>query len=84
MIAFDIHDMTCGHCVATITRAVAAVDKGAAVRFDLPAHRVEITSGTAGAEVLSQSIRDAGHTPVAADATAVAAPKQGGCCCCCG
>ena len=81
MIAFYIQDMTCGHCVATITRAVAAVDEGAAVRFDLPAHRVEITSGTASAEVLSQSIRDAGHTPVAASATPVAAPKKGGCCC---
>jgi len=54
---------------------------GAAVRFDLPAHRVEITSGTASADVLSQSIRDAGYTPVAASATTAAAPKKGGCCC---
>ena len=81
MIAFDIQDMTCGHCVATITRAVAAVDAGAAVRFDLPAHRLEITSGSASADVLSQSIRDAGYTPVAANASPVAALKKGGCCC---
>jgi copper chaperone len=81
VIAFDIQDMTCGHCVATITRAVAAVDAGAAVRFDLPAHRVEITSGSVSADILSQSIQDAGYTPVAANATPAAAPKKGGCCC---
>lgn len=81
MIAFDIQDMTCGHCVATITRAVAAVDADAAVRFDLPAHRVEITSGSVSADILSQSIRDAGYTPMAASATPVAASKKGGCCC---
>ena len=46
-------DMTCGHCVATIARAVAAVDEGAAVRFDLPAHRVETESSTASAQALS-------------------------------
>jgi copper chaperone len=82
MIAFDIQDMTCGHCVATITRAVAAVDERAAVRFDLPAHRVEIESSTASAQALSQSIQDAGYTPVAAaTATPAASPKKGGCCC---
>jgi copper chaperone len=81
VIAFDIQDMTCGHCVATITRALAAVDERATVRFDLPAHRVEIKSGTASAQALSQSIQDAGYTPVAASATPAVAPKKGGCCC---
>ena len=81
MIAFNIQDMTCGHCVATITRAVAAVDEHAAVRFDLPAHRVEIESSTASAQALSQSIQDAGYTPVTASATPAAVPKKGGCCC---
>lgn len=81
MIAFDIQDMTCGHCVATITRAVAAVDERAALRFDLPAHRVEIESGTASVEALSQSIQDAGYTPVAASAIPAAVRKKGGCCC---
>ena len=81
MIAFDIQDMTCGHCVATITRAVAAVDERAAVRFDLPTHRVEIESSTASAQALSQSIHDAGYTPVAASLRPATAPKKGGCCC---
>ncbi|MGJ7579801.1 heavy-metal-associated domain-containing protein [Variovorax sp. RHLX14] len=81
MIAFDIQDMTCGHCVATITRAVAAVDDRAAVRFDLPTHRVEIESSTASAQALSQSIQDAGYTPVAASSTPAAAASKKGCCC---
>jgi copper chaperone len=81
MIAFDIQDMTCGHCVSTITRAVAAVDERAAVRFDLPAHRVEIESSTASAQALSQSIQDAGYSPVAVNANSAASPKKGGCCC---
>ena len=31
MIAFEVKDMTCGHCAGTITKAVAAVDQGAKV-----------------------------------------------------
>ena len=81
MIAFEVQDMTCGHCVATITRAVAAVDERASLRFDLPAHRVEIESSTASVQALSQSIQDAGYTPVAATSTPAVATKKGGCCC---
>lgn len=29
MIAFEVKDMTCGHCVGTITKAVKAVDRDA-------------------------------------------------------
>ena len=42
MIAFQVNDMTCGHCVSTITKAVRAVDKGASVEVDLARHRVTI------------------------------------------
>lgn len=82
MITFEVKDMTCQHCVATITRAVAEVDAQAAVRVDLATHRVEIESSTASAQALSQSIQDAGYSPsVASLATVTAAPKKGGCCC---
>ena len=40
MISFQVNDMTCGHCVATITKAVRSVDHGAKVEIDLAAHRV--------------------------------------------
>lgn len=35
MIAFEVNDMTCGHCVSTITKALQAVDKDAKVDIDL-------------------------------------------------
>ena len=85
MIEFQVNDMTCGHCVSTITKAVKAVDKDATVRIDLAAHRVEIEPAGASANELGEAIRQAGYTPVAvagAPATATAtATKKSGCCC---
>jgi copper chaperone len=65
MIAFTVNDMTCGHCVSTITRAIAAVDAGARVTVDLAAHRVAIEPQAANAEALGAAIAEAGYTPVA-------------------
>ena len=42
MLTFEVKDMTCGHCVSTITKAVEAADPGARVQIDLAAHRVQI------------------------------------------
>ncbi len=64
MIAFDVKDMTCGHCVSTITKAVKAVDKDATVRIDLPSHRVRIEPAAADAATLGAAIEEAGYTPV--------------------
>ena len=66
MIAFQVNDMTCGHCVSIVTKAVKSVDEGAAVAIDLASHRVEIEPAAANAEQLSDAIRDAGYTPVPA------------------
>lgn len=63
MFEFEVNDMTCGHCVATITRAVQAVDPGATVETDLAAHRVRVEPATAGADAIAGAIRDAGYTP---------------------
>jgi copper chaperone len=82
MITFEVNDMTCKHCIPTITQAVAGVDPQAAVRIDLATHRVEIESSTANVQALSQSIQDAGYSPsVASLAPLTSAPKKGGCCC---
>ena len=62
MIELEVPDMTCGHCVATITRAVKEVDAAGAVEVDLPAHRVRIRSGHAAAEFVS-ALAEAGYTP---------------------
>jgi copper chaperone len=81
MIAFEVNDMTCGHCVSTITKAVKAIDKDATVQIDLAQHRVEITPTESDAQELSDAIKEAGFTPVPAAATAQASgAKQGGCC----
>ena len=65
MIAFEVNDMTCGHCVSTITKAVKSADKEAKVQIDLARHRVEIEPVGAGAQELSDAIKQAGYTPVA-------------------
>jgi copper chaperone len=65
MITFQVNDMTCGHCVATVTKAVKALDADARVEIDLPAHKVAVES-TGGAAAIERAIRDAGYTPVVA------------------
>ena len=66
MIAFEVNDMTCGHCVSSITKAVKALDKDAEVRIDLETRRVEVEPARADADDLASAIRDAGYTPVPA------------------
>ena len=56
MIAFELNDMTCGHCVSAITKAVRAIDQKATVSIDLAAHRVEIESTETDARDLSHAI----------------------------
>lgn len=85
MITFQVNDMTCGHCVSTITKALKWTDKDAKVQIDLTSHLVQIESAAAGAEELAEAITDAGYTPVEVAGEAVqpvnAAPRKG---CCCG
>jgi copper chaperone len=70
MIAFEVNDMTCGHCVSTITKAVKTVDPGATVQIDLASHLVTVEPGAADAATVGAAIREAGYTPVAVDARA--------------
>ena len=86
MISFSVNDMTCGHCVSSITKAVTAVDPGARLRIDLAAHRVEIEPTGASAADLGDAIKEAGYTPVAIESRAgpavtPAASARKGCCC---
>ena len=66
MIAFDIKDISCGHCVSTVTKAIQGVDRAATVNIDLARHRVEIEPAAASAQELSDAIAEAGYTPVPA------------------
>ena len=65
MITFQVDDMSCGHCVGVITRAVKDADRDAGVRIDLNKHLVEIEPKTSDAEQLRAAIAEAGYTPVA-------------------
>ncbi len=85
MIAFQVDDMTCGHCVSTITKALQAADAGATVQVDLASHRVHVEPASASTDQLAQAIKNAGYTPVPAAVPAgrpAAAIRTGGCCGC--
>lgn len=65
MLTFRVNDMTCGHCVAAITRAVKEAEPAAQVEIDLSRHLVKIDKASDAAGV-EEAIREAGYTPVAA------------------
>lgn len=81
MIAFEVKDMTCGHCISTITKALKAADRDAKVQIDLATHRVQVEPVSADAEELAEAIKDAGYTPVSVEAalSESAAPVRGSC-----
>ena len=85
MIAFEVNDMTCGHCVSTITKAVKAADQDATVQIDLATHRVQIEPVAANAQQLAHAIVEAGYSPVPVQATPpTTAPSKAGSGCGCG
>ncbi|MCR5867624.1 heavy-metal-associated domain-containing protein [Aquincola sp. J276] len=81
MIAFQVNDMTCGHCVSTITKALKATDKDAKVQIDLATHRVQVEPLSSDADELAEAIKDAGYTPVPVQAASTASSKPAGSCC---
>jgi copper chaperone len=83
---FAVDDMTCGHCVSTITKALASLDKQVKVNVDLGTRRVEVTSTEADEAELQEAIEEAGYTPVLIqpDSAAATQPKRSGCGCGCG
>ena len=66
MIAFQVSDMTGARCAGAVTKALKAVDPAALISVDLANFTVEIEAGKATARQLSDAIRQAGYSPVAA------------------
>ena len=64
MMNFEVQDMSCGHCVGAITRAVKAVDPDAVVAVDLSAKRVQVDTLITDAQAVKSAIAEAGFTPV--------------------
>lgn len=63
MFEFEVNDMTCGHCVGAITKALNASAPGVVPEFNVDSHRVTV-SGASDAEAIATIIREAGYSPV--------------------
>lgn len=61
MLKLQVNDMTCGHCIGTVEKAVKSADPAAKVSIDLGSKEVRIDSGLP-AEIFSRAIEEAGYT----------------------
>ena len=52
MQTFKVDGMTCGGCVAAVTRAVQAVDKDAKVDVDLASKTVKVDSNVSPLQII--------------------------------
>lgn len=62
MIEFKVPDMTCGGCVASVTRALKTADPTCEVKVDLKSQQVQVDSAKSREE-LAGVLVDAGYTP---------------------
>lgn len=63
-IVFTVAEMSCGHCVKSITQAVQQVAPGAQVQADLAAHTVSISDlPDADLPRVKAAMTEAGYTP---------------------
>ncbi|HKU95478.1 MAG TPA: heavy-metal-associated domain-containing protein [Vineibacter sp.] len=60
MHRYTVPTMTCGHCAATIEKAVKGVDPQATLSVNLPAKEVTIHSGVEETRI-AEAIRAAGY-----------------------
>lgn len=63
MTTFLVEDMTCGHCVATLRKALSALDPDARLDIDLATHQVEMESQRLDSKAIATAISEAGYTP---------------------
>lgn len=62
---FTVPDMTCGHCVSTITKAIKAIDANAVVKPDLASGTVSVET-SASVPAVSRALDEAGYPNTAA------------------
>lgn len=65
MTTFHIPDMSCGHCKATVEKAIKVIDPEAHINFDMEARLVALESVMEAAKVQA-ALAEAGYpaTPV--------------------
>ena len=61
MYEFNIPDMTCGHCVSTVTKAIKAAAPDAVATVDLTKRKAMVET-TATASAISAAVEAAGYT----------------------
>ena len=81
MIAFQVKDMTSGHCASNITQSLKATDPDAKVTIDIGKQVVMIEAAPANGDELREAIVDAGYTPAAVEVKAMYAHATGRSCC---
>lgn len=64
---FTVTDMTCNHCVQTITNAAKSIDPNAILDINLEQHSLMISTGKDNINEIEQAIRNEGYdiSPVA-------------------
>jgi copper chaperone CopZ len=60
MYELKVEDMTCGHCMSRVTKAVKSVDPLARIQIDLQQKRVRIESAF-GLTELTDAMAEAGY-----------------------
>lgn len=60
MPTLTVPDISCGHCVQSVTNTILGLDPGAEVSVDLAAKRVTYTASV-GAATIRQALADAGY-----------------------
>lgn len=62
-LTLRVPDMSCGHCVASVSDAVREVEGVADVSVDLGAKRVDVEGEGLELDPVAQAIREAGYEP---------------------
>lgn len=60
MMKLIVDNMSCQHCVKTITKAINDIDPKAKVTVDLAKHEVDIEGGSISQEAAIQAVNEAG------------------------
>ncbi len=60
MTTFSIPDMSCGHCKATVEKAIKTLDPTASLDFDMAARTVDVTS-VAAVDAMRAALSAAGY-----------------------
>ena len=60
MYEYDIPDMSCGHCVASVEKAIKAIDPKANADIDLMKRRALVTSAV-DPQAIAAAIDEAGY-----------------------